>query len=363
MLQVDPGFRAESVVTAQLSPNRDSYASLEKSLALFDQVRLKLLEYPGITRVGAANVLPLSPQFSPVASAIEDHPRPPQDPAFVLATTVITPDHLDTLGIRLLEGRYFTDADRRGAPLVALVSRATAHRFWPDTSPIGRRLKPVYDKEWRTIVGVVQDVKEVSLSGPPSYVDGSIYEPLAQLGGASGQLAIVARVAADPAPFERRLPAMIKDVCPNCAVSKIAPMQSVVSSAVEAPRSTAWLVAAFALLALGMAAAGIFGVVAHNVLRRTRELGIRVALGAGRPAIAWLIIGSSLRFTLLGAAIGLAASWPLVHLVHSLLFGIPEHDPISFALAPVALLLVAALSAALPARRATRIDPARSLRV
>ena len=363
MLQVDPGFRAESVITAQLSPNRASYTSAEKSLALFDQVRLKLLEYPGVTRVGATNVLPLSPRFSPVASSIEDHPRPPQDPAFVLATTTVTPDHLDTLGIHLLEGRYFTDADRRGAPLVALVSRSTARRFWPDRSPIGRRLKPVYDKEWRTIVGVVQDVKEVSLTGPPAFVDGSVYEPLAQLGGAAGPLAIVARVAGDPAPFERRLPAMIKEICPNCAVSKIAPMQSVISNAVEAPRSTAWLVSGFAFLALGMAAAGIFGVVAHNVLRRTRELGIRLALGAERSTIAWLIIGSSLRFTLTGALIGLAASWPLVRLVKSLLFGIPEHDPISFAMAPVALLLVAALAAALPARRATRIDPAKSLRV
>jgi ABC-type antimicrobial peptide transport system permease subunit len=132
---------------------------------------------------------------------------------------------------------------------------------------------------------------------------------------------------------------------------------------VEAPRSTAWLVSGFALLALGMAAAGIFGVVAHNVLRRTRELGIRLALGAERSAIAWLIIGSSLRFTFAGAAVGVAACWPMVALIKSLLFGIPEHDPLSFALAPLALLVVAALAAALPARRATRIDPARSLRV
>jgi predicted permease len=362
MLQIDPGFHAESVITAQLSPDRAAIASLPKTAALFDQVRLKLLEYPSVTRVGGTNVLPLNPDISMVASAIEDHPRAPQDPAFVLCTTAVTPEHLDTLGVRLLEGRGFTDADRSGAPVV-LISRSTASRWWPGRSALGRRLKPVFEKDWRTIVGVVEDVRDVGINGPPAFIDGSIYVPLTQFIGTPQQLAIVARVAGNPASFERRLPAMIKEVCANCAVSKIAPMQSVISNAVEAPRSTAWLVSGFALLALGMAAAGIFGVVAHNVLRRTRELGIRLALGAERSAIAWLIIGSSLRFTFAGAAVGVAACWPMVALIKSLLFGIPEHDPLSFARAPLALLVVAALAAALPARRATRIDPARSLRV
>jgi predicted permease len=363
MLQVDPGFRTDSVITAQLTPDRAANASLSKTVALFDRVRLKLSEYPGITHIAAMNVLPLTPDLPAVASAIEDHPRAPQEPAFVLWTSAVTPDHLDSLGIHLLQGRRFTEADGGEAPLVALVSRATAQRYWPDRSPLGRRLKPVYNKEWRTIVGVVEDVRNYGISGPPEFVDGTVYVPLTQANYPPQQLALIARFAGDPAPFERRLPAMIAAVCPNCAVSKIAGMQAVVDGAVEAPRSTAWLVGGFALLALGMAGTGIFGIVSHSVVRRTRELGIRLALGATRGTVAWLIIGTSLRFTLVGTLLGLAACWPLVRLVRSLLFGIPEHDAVVFGLAPVVLVLVAGLAAALPARRATSIDPARSLRV
>jgi predicted permease len=363
MVRVDPGFRTDSVISARLSPSRATIVSLDKTLALFEQVRLKLSEYPGVTKIAAANVLPLTSEWSFFAAAIEDHPRPPEAPAFVLGSTAITPEHLETLGIRLLQGREFTAADRIGTPEVAMISRSTAQRFWPDRNPIGRRLKPVWNKEWRTIVGVVEDVKNFSISGPPSFVDGQVYLPFSQAVNFSQEFSIVARFSGDPAAFEKRLPAMIQQVCPNCAVSKIATMEQVVAGAVEAPRSTAWLVGGFALLALGMAAAGIFGVVSHSVLRRTRELGIRMALGAGRLSVAWLILGSSLRFTLAGALVGLVACWPLVRLVKSLLFGIPEHDPLTFVLAPAALVVVAAVAAAFPARRAVRIDPARSLRV
>jgi ABC-type antimicrobial peptide transport system permease subunit len=155
-------------------------------------------------------------------------------------------------------------------------------------------LKPVWNTEWRTIVGVVEDVKNFSISGPPEYVDGEIYLPLSQSVAGLGELSLIANVAGDSAGFERRLPELIREVCATCAVNKIAGMETIVANAVEAPRSTAWLVGGFALLALGMAAAGIFGVVAHSVLRRTRELGIRIALGATRGAVAWLVIGSSL---------------------------------------------------------------------
>jgi predicted permease len=365
LVRIDPGFRIQSVVTARLSLNHAAVVStnVDKTLALFYQIRLKLSEYPGVTHVAAMNVLPLTPENSFFAAAIEGHPRPPQEPAFSLWCGAVTPDHLDTLGIRLLQGRRFTDADRRTSAPVVLVSRATAERFWPGVSPIGRHLKPVWNTEWRTIVGVVEDVRNFGITGPPEYIDGEVYVPLGQSIGGLAELSLVARVAGDSAAFEKRLPSMIQQVCPTCAVSKIAGMQSIVAGAVETPRSTAWLVGGFALLALGMAAAGIFGVVAHSVLRRTRELGIRLALGAERSRIAWLVIGSSLRFTVVGALAGLAVCWPLVRLVKSLLFGIPEHDLMAFVLTPIALLIVAALAAAIPARRAIRIDPARSLRV
>jgi putative ABC transport system permease protein len=362
LLQVDPGFRVESSVTAELSPNRTVTASIEKTVALYQQVREKLAAYPGVTNVAAMNVLPLTPTPSFFAAAIEDHPRPPQEPQFVLWDTSVTPEHLETLGIRLLQGRAFTVADRKGAPLVALINRSTARRYWPDRSPIGRRLKPVWDKEWRTVVGVVEDVKNYSITGPPSFVDGEIYVPMAQAVDAPRSMSLVVKLAGDPEGFEKRLPQMINEVCPSCAVSKIARMETVAANAVQAPRSTAWLVGGFALLALGLAAAGIYGVVSHRVLRRTRELGVRLALGASRGHIAWLVMGSSLHYTLLGTTLGLGASWALARWIRTLLYGVAAHDAISFSLAPVVLVAAAVFASLRPMYRAVRIDPAESLR-
>jgi predicted permease len=362
MLHVPTGYRVESVVTAELSPDRTISASLDQTVALYGTVREKMASYPGVANVAALSQLPLSSKMAANTFAIEDRPRPPEAPQFVLWTTAVTPEHLDTLGIRLLQGRSFTDADRKGSEPVVLASRSTAQKFWPATSPIGRRLRPVWEKGWRTIIGVVDDVKTYSFAGPPEWVDGEIYVPLTQATATPQNLALVARVGNDPSALEQALPRIIRDVCATCAVSKIARMDALVSSAVAAPRSLAWLVGGFALLALTLAAAGIYGVVSHGVLRRTREMGIRLALGASPSAVAWLVVESSIRQIVVGTVVGLAASWALVRWIESLLYGVAGHDAVSFSLPPVVLIAVGLLASLLPMVRAARIDPAKSLR-
>ncbi len=362
MLQVDLGFRAESVITAELSPGRAVKASLEKTLATYEQVRLKLAGYPGVMNVAAMNVLPLTPEISALTATIEDHPRPPQEPQFVLWTTAVTPEHLQTLGMQLLQGRRFTAADRQGAQPVALIARKMAQRFWPNGNAIGKHLRPVSGKEWRTIVGVVDDVKNYSITGPPAWVDGEIYVPLAQAISRPQTISLIVRLGGDTGSFEKRLPEMIKQVCATCAVDKIAPMQSIVNRAMDTPRSTAYLVGGFALLALGLAAAGIYGVVSHGVIRRTREVGVRLALGASRNRVAWLVIGSSLRYTLVGTVTGLCVSWALARWIKTLLYGIGEHDLLSFSIPAVALVTVGIIASLFPMYRAIKIDPAQSLR-
>jgi len=362
LLQVDPGFHAASVVTAELSPNRAAAASLEKTVALYEQVRLKLASYPGVTNVAAMSILPLTPKVSAFSAAIEDHPRPPQEPQFALWSTAVTPEHLETLGIRLLQGRGFTAADRQGSQPVVLIGKETARRYWRARSPIGRRLRSVGQNEWRTIVGVVDDVKNYSITGPPAWVNGEVYLPLAQAASPPQTLSIIARLDGDSSAFEKRLPEMVKQVCASCALSKIVRMETVLANAVHAPRSTAWLVGSFALLALGMAAAGIYGVVSHGVLRRTRELGVRLALGASRGRVAWFVMRSSLRDALLGTLVGLFAAWALTRWIKTLLYDVPEHDLFSFSIAPVLLAAVAVLASLLPMYRAVRIDPVKSLR-
>src|SRR5205823_14419659 len=144
--------------------NHAAAASVEQTLAMYEQVRLTLAAYPGVTNVAAMNVLPLTPETPFFTAAIEDHPRPPQEPQIPLWSTVVTPEHLDTLGIRLLQGRRFTAADRQGAEKVVLISQTTAHRYLPGGNPIGKRLRPVSTSEWRTIVGVVGDVKNFGIT-------------------------------------------------------------------------------------------------------------------------------------------------------------------------------------------------------
>src|SRR5260370_40249672 len=212
------------------------------------------------------------------------------------------------------------------------------------------------------IVGVVDDVKNYSITGPPDWADGEVYLPMAQAMSTPQSISLIVRLGGDPAGFEKLLPEIIKQVCASCAVSKIARMETIVAAAVAAPRSMAWLVGGFALLALGLAAAGIYGVVGHGVLRWTRELGLRLGLGASRTRLAWLVVGSSLCYTLAGTVVGLSASWALGRWIKTLLYGIAEHDPVSFSLPPIVLATVGILASLLPMYRALRIDPAQLLR-
>jgi len=362
MMHAPMGYRVESVVTAELSPERTTAASLEQTIALYGAVREKMASYPGVLNVAAMSQLPLSSHVAANTFAIEDHPRPPQAPQFVFWTTAVTPEHLSTLGIRLLRGRGFTGADQKNSEPAVLLSRSTALKFWPDADPIGRRVRPVWESRWRTVVGVVEDVKTYRMTGPPDWVDGELYVPLTQAIALPQNLALVARVGNDPSAFEQALPGMIRGACGTCAVTRIAPMATVVSGAVAAPRSLAWLAGGFALLALMLAAAGVYGVVSHGVLRRTREIGIRIALGASPSRAGWLVMAASLRQVAAGTSVGLAAAWVLARWMESLLYGVASHDVLSFSLPPAVLITAALLAGVPPMIRAARIDPAKSLR-
>jgi cell division protein FtsX len=200
------------------------------------------------------------------------------------------------------------------------------------------------------------------MNGPPEWVDGEVYLPLTQATAPPQNLALAVRAGKNPSALEQALPGIIRGVCRTCAVSKIASMATVVSGAVAAPRSVAWLVGGFALLAVLLAAAGVYGVVSHGVLRRTREIGIRLALGATPSSAGWIVMASSLRQAALGTAVGLAAAWILVRWMESLLYGVPTHDILSFSVPPAILITVALLASLLPMVRAAHIDPAKSLR-
>lgn len=364
MSQVDPGFGgAESLITAELNPNPELRASRAKTALMLDALRAQVTAQPGVTNMAALSTLPLTRNASTFAAAIEDRPLPPQAPQYVLWFNAVTPEHLDTFGLKVLEGRGFTTADRRDAPGAVLVSKATAAHFWPNRSAIGRRLKPVWDREWRTVVGVVSDAKNYELTGRPEWINGEVYLPMAQALNVPPAIALVVKVAGEAGrSIEAALPRLVAEQCPGCAVSKIASMQRVVTAVSDAPRSTAWLVGCFALFALAMVGAGVYGVVSQSVARRMKELGIRLALGGSRVQVVWPVLSGMLWSALAGSAAGLCAAWALSRWIEGLLFGVARLDPVSFSAAPLAIAAAALAASAVPVARALRADPVRWLR-
>jgi predicted lysophospholipase L1 biosynthesis ABC-type transport system permease subunit len=245
-----------------------------------------------------------------------------------------------------------------------IISESAAKRFWPTESAIGRRIRPMSDKEWRTIVGVVADVAQYSLTGFPSWVDGAQYLPLAQAlprVAQSIQLTMFIE-SAQPQALVATLPFTVRRHFADVAISGIRSLEGIRSESVADQRSTAWLLGLFAALGMLLGVAGVHGVIAHRAAQRTREIGIRMVMGATAGKVIGLVVRETLLVSFAGCAAGIAGAFGLSHFLQSLLFGVTAHDTVAFAIFPVVLLVAAVLAAWIPASRASRIDPALTLR-
>jgi putative ABC transport system permease protein len=272
----------------------------------------------------------------------------------------ISPGYFATLGIPLKSGRDFSEQDNATAPGVAIINELMAKRYWPNESPIGRRIR--YSKDWLTIVGVCGDTKNAALD---ESVSGIIYAHYPQVPGDVMQF--VARdlnfVARSPrgVAIAGEMRAALRAIDPTMVV-KVNSMESLIDDSVAQPRFRTWLIAIFSLFALTLACLGIYGVIAYLVTQRYKEIGIRMALGATRANILQLILGRTFRLTALGILAGLVAAFFLSRFLSSILFGVTTHDAVTFIGVPFCLIVIALLAGYLPARRATRVDPVRSLR-
>jgi predicted permease len=365
---INPGFCTESIVSARVTPNESSCADFARCRNFYNELLQRVRSLPGVLDAAVVNMLPLAhAQYGLAAFAadLEDHPRNKKDPAPVILETVITPDYLRLMGIPLLRGRAFMPGDMApGAPPVALVTLATAQKYWPNQNPVGKHVKPVFDKAWTTIVGVVGDVNVNSLAMKwPDAVDGAIYEPYGNGRGKllPAEMTLVVKMA-DPASFVVLLRRTVAGLSPDVPVSDARTLRAVVSESMAAPRSMMSLFAIFAALALGLAALGIYGVISYSVVQRTAEIGMRKALGAQNREVMRLVMERGVRSALWGVGIGLLAALMLTRLLQSLLYGISSLDPLTFLAAPVALICVALLACYVPARRAMRVDPMTALR-
>jgi predicted permease len=275
----------------------------------------------------------------------------------------ITPGYLATMGIGLQGGRDFAEPDRLGAPLVAIVNEAFQRRFAPDGRILGARIRSGSGPEEFTVVGITRDVPDSSLRTPPEPL---LMAPLAQMPGVHigwGSLTFALRTdGRDPRQLAPEVRRAIWAIDPSIVITGLVPMTERLAVGVRTERDSALLFGLFALAALLMAAIGVYGVAAFAIAQRTREIGIRVALGAMRTQVRGLVIRQTLMPTLVGIAVGIVAAVALTQLLGSMVYGVAPLDPLTFATAGVVLVAMAITATWAPARRATRIDPLRALR-
>jgi len=364
---LNPGFDPDSVLTLHVSIPRTSTAPLTAatqtpsppvvySRALLDRLRA----VPGVASVALGSDLPLDGNASASLYTAEGQPATNAQNVPRAYNHRVSPDFFGALRIPFVSGRTFTDAEATAGSPAVIVSERVVKRFWPGQDPIGKRIKfgPIASTgAWLTIVGVVGEVKYRALPDNPT-TDPDIYLPFIDR---NSQVAVVVRTSVTPASLVAPLRGVVRSADPSIPIYGVAPMAELIASQTSQSRFTMWLMGVFAAVALSLAVIGIYGVMSYLVTQRTREIGIRLALGAGGRDILGLVVGNGARLIGAGIAIGLTASFALQRLVSSLLFGVTAADAVSGG--AVAILSVVALVACyLPAIRATRVSPLNALR-
>jgi putative ABC transport system permease protein len=362
------GIEARNLITVRVSPNQASCAVREACIAFYDRVLKRIGELPGMRGVAAVNAVPLDGQFPTLPVDVEGRPKTADHPSPMLFMQAVTPGYRSLLNIPLLAGRDLNAGDSAKANPVMLISAATARHFWPGQNPIGKHIKPAGSSRWRTVVGVVADVKHSTLrQGLPSWVPGTIYMPHAQSEREDGQMpaamTLVIKASFDQAKLKRDVADIVRDQDPSAPVGTIERVEDIVARSISDDRSTMRLLSVFALTAIGLAAIGIYGLMAYSVSQRTYEIGLRVAIGATRTGIVAMILGHGLRVTLWGVLAGLAGASALTRFLRALLFGVGATDIATFISTTSLVLAVAMVATAIPAWRASLIDPAISLKV
>jgi predicted permease len=364
VLRVEPGFDG-GVLTVRMSLPRKDYDDVGKMRRFYEQLEARVARLPGVLSVGAVNHVPLNGSLASADYKLEDHPPASESQLPTTNYRMVTPRYFETMRIPLVAGRVFDATDGEGRPAVGVISQAFARQTFGDLAPVGRRLLVRDAGEFRPIeiVGVVGDVKHQSLEAP---AEPHLYVPYYQTHAkllvwlAQSQFLVV-RASGDPLALGPAVRRELRAVDPGVASVGGRLSGDFVAAAAAARRFTLVLLALFAGVALVMAAVGIYGVVAYAVARRTRETGLRLALGASASDILALVLGEGLRRSAVGIAIGLVGALAAARSLRSLLFGVGEADPAAYAGVVALLLAVTLLACLLPAWRASRLDPVRAL--
>jgi len=367
LLEVSPGFRVDHILTMEVQQaaipfaqankmSQDDFLQLGQKQSLqFEQVTEKIRALPGVKEAAGIDDLPLSNEFRQASRfVIEGQPVPNAGARPIVQFRTVSLSYFSTLGIPLREGRLFTEDDWK-VPR-ALINETMAKRFWPKDDAIGKRInlcsldaKPC----WSTIIGIVGNVHQFGLDGEPTF---DVYF----VGGWTPY--VVVRTAADPVALAAAVAGVIHKEAPNLPITRVTTMDGLLDGSISPRRFSAMLVGVFAVLAVVLAAVGIYGVMSYTVTQRTQEIGVRMALGAQTGDVRSMILSESIKLTVVGVAIGLAGAFGVARFLTSLLFGVGTHDPVTFLGVAAFLIFVAVVAAYIPAQRAMRVDPIVALR-
>ena len=353
LVRVEPGFIAEEAMSFRFSLFGRGYDQ-HRVRTLVSAVEVELGALPGVTAVAATSVLPLSGPGPRLAFRVDGAAPPPPDVNPEIGVASVTPAYFRTIGAQLVGGRGFTNRDGSEAPPVAIINEAAVRRWFPEGNPIGRR---VHASGAREVVGIVADIRQ---GNPTREVAPQLFVPHAQ--SAARSVNIVVRTAGNPLALASSVRDTVHQLDRDLAISDVMPLGRLRTSSIARPRFYAALLALFAAVALALAATGIFGVMSYAVAERTREIGIRLALGARAADVLRMIVGRSLGLALIGVTVGLGAALAVGRVIQNQLFGVELLDPPTLGGVVLILLSSAAAASFLPARRAARLDPTSTLR-
>ncbi|MGH9618461.1 MAG: ABC transporter permease [Bryobacteraceae bacterium] len=354
---VNAGFDAHHVTTASIALPMPKYKNPDKETAFLRTTLETLAQTPGVVSASAANTVPFSGSDPTASFSIEGRIVPPGNPGFWGSSRYASPNYFKTLHIPLLAGRYFNDSDRRGSRPVAIIDIDLARKYWPNRNPIGHRIRRG-SNVWATIVGIVGHVKQSSLGGDSGR--GAYYFPIYQR--PRNELFLLARGNLSQAQLAEAIRSAVHTADPSQAVFDMKTMQQRIARALGPRQFAARLLIAFAVAALFLAAIGLYGVMSYSVTRRTREIGIRTALGAPRTAILGMVIRQAMLLVLTGIVAGCIAAVFLARLAASQLFQVSPADPEIFVLTACVLAATGLIAVCIPAWRAARVDPLTALR-
>jgi predicted permease len=364
---IRPGFDPNGVLTLSVSVAANKFPTPAGQIAFFERVLQQVRATPGVESAGVTDDLPIDNGGSHQPVQVEGQPVVPMSDQPEVDVRAVSAGYFSAMHIPLIRGRDLDASDVAGRAPTVIVSQAFAERFWPGQNPLGKHVTlTFYPGVAREVVGVVGDIKLDSLDETRPVA--MVYWPLDQIfpppseAWRSFGMSLAIRTTGDPMNLVSAVTAAVHQVDPETPVGDVLSMNQLISKSLTPQRSNMLLLAAFAGLALVLTAVGIYSVLAYTVSRRVREIGIRMALGASNADVLKLVVGDGMKPILLGVTIGLAAALALGRVVSSLVYGVRPSDPLTFATVALLLVAVGLLATALPAYRATRIEPTRTLR-